>query len=79
MSEKRSLKISKIFCLKILNFKLTGLDFLKFSFFKQFFPNFHKKMIYDMVKNLWVSWNHASYTPILVKNDNYTKSNFMHK
>ena len=53
--------------------------FLKFSFFKQFLPNFHKKMIHDIVKNSWVSWNHASYTPILVKNDNYTKSNFMHK
>ena len=36
-------------------------------------------MIHNKVKNSWVSWNHASYTPILVKNDNYTKSNFMHK
>ena len=24
-------------------------------------------MIHDIVKNSWVSWNHASYTPILVK------------
>ena len=40
---------------------------MKFSFFKQFLPNFHKKMIHDIVKNSWVSWIHASYTPILVK------------
>ena len=80
MSEGGSLKILEIFLFKNLNFDLTGNNFIqKISFFKQFLPNFHKKMIHDIVKNSWVSWNHASYTTILVKNDNYTKSNFMHK
>ena len=48
MSERRSLKILKIFLLKNLNFNLMGHNLIeKFWYFKQFSANFHKKMIYS--------------------------------
>ena len=83
MSEKRSLKISKIILLINLNFNLTGPDFMvKFLFFKQFFANFPKK---DDVKSKHHGFlethtnSRTNCDHILVKNGDYVKYGFIPK